>query len=149
MRQNYLLSVALLLCSLMSCRKDDPAPVVSGGLGGNWSGDYQTQQAGECSWGSPPVTAKATFLVVSNTVTATITQTVGPNSIAQELTGILNGNTVSLTKINNSICNGTPGTYISHFGGTINGDELTLVSRDTVCPAQGCIFLKTMKLTRQ
>jgi len=149
MRRNYLLCAALLLGSLIGCRKDDPVPVVGSGLSGSWSGDYRTEQAGECTWGGPPVIAKATFQVVSNTVTASITQTVNSNSITEQLTGTLNGNLVSLTKINNSICNGTPGTYVSRFGGTVSGNTLTLVSRDTLCPVQGCIFLKTMKLTRQ
>lgn len=149
MRQDYLLYVTLLLCSLVGCRKDDPAPVVSSGLGGNWSGNYQTEQAGECTWSGPSVTAKAAFQVVNNTVTASITQTVNSNSVTEQLTGTLTGTTVSLTKISNSICSGTPGTYVSRFGGTISGNTLTLVSRDTLCPVQGCIFLKTIKLTRQ
>ena len=149
MKRNNLLSVILIMCSLSGCKKTDPDPVVNKGLSGNWAGDYQTQQAGSCSWSGPVVTATATFQVVNNTVTATVIQTAGPTSVPTQFTGTIDGNTVSLSTANSTICNGTPRSYISRFGGTINGSTLTLVSRDTICPAQGCIFLKTIKLTRQ
>ena len=149
MKRNNLLSAILILCSLIGCKKSDPDPVVNNDLSGNWTGDYQTQQVGSCSWNGPAVTAKATFQVVNNTVNATVTQTAGPTSVPTQFTGTLDGNMISLSTTNNAICNGTPRSYTLRFGGTINGSSLTLVSRDTICPNQGCIFLKTMKLTRQ
>ena len=149
MKGNNLLSVVFILCSLVGCKKSDPDPVVSTGLSGNWAGDYRTQQAGDCTWNSPSAIAKGAFQVMNNTVTATITQTIGQNSLSTLFTGTVDGNTVSLSTTSNARCDGTPRSYINRFGGTINGNTLTLVSRDTVCPAQGCIFLRTINLTRQ
>ena len=149
MNRNYILGALLTLCSLSACNKQDPPQAMSNDLSGNWAGDYQTQQAGNCTWTGVPVTATATFQVVNTTVTATVNQTAGPTTIPAQFTGTINGNAVSLSKTNNAICNGVSRTYVNRFDGTISGNTLTLISRDTICPAQGCIFQRTLKLTRQ
>ncbi len=149
MTRHYLLVTVLILWSVSACKRSDSAPVVNSELNGNWSGDYQTQQAGSCSWTGPATTTTATFQVVNNTVTATITQIAGPTSIPAQYTGTLKSGLISISKSNSAVCNGTSRTYTNRFDGTISGNTLTLISRDTVCPVQGCIFLRTMKLTRQ
>ena len=149
MKSNYLLFSLLTLCSLSACTKKDQPQAINTDLSGTWAGDYQTQQAGNCTWTGVPVTTTATFQVINSTVTATVNQTAGSTTVPTQFTGTINGNTVSLSKTNNAICNGVPRTYVNRFDGTISGNTLTLTSRDTICPLQGCIFLRTMKLTRQ
>jgi hypothetical protein len=139
----------LTLLSLGACTETKQSIPTSNDLTGNWAGTYETQQAGSCSWSGPLVTATATFQVVNNTLTATISQIVGQTVAPAQFTGTVNGNAVSISKTNNARCNGTPRTYVGRFDGTISGNTLTMVSRDTVCPAQGCIFQRTLKLTRQ
>lgn len=150
MKLRYLFGVLMLL-SLGACTETKQPTTTSNDLTGNWTGNYETQQAGNCTWTGVPVTATATFQVVNNTVTATVNQIAGPSNIPvpTQFTGTVNGGTVSMSKINNAICNGTPRNYINRFDGTISGNTLTMVSRDTVCPVQGCIFRRTLKLTRQ
>lgn len=149
MKSTYLLSALLTLCSLSACTKEDQPQAIRNDLSGSWAGDYQTQQAGNCTWTGVSVTATATFQVINSTVTATVNQTAGTTTVPAEFTGTINGSTVSLSKTNNAICNGTPRTYVSRFDGTISGNTLTLISQDTICPVQGCIFRRILKLTRQ
>ncbi|GAB3764677.1 hypothetical protein [Spirosoma pomorum] len=146
--------IALLLAfSQSACDKPDGEPVAHADLEGNWSGDLQTQQLGSCSWNTPNATATATFqLVGSNhttgTVKATVIQTIGPNSIPVEYTGTINGTNVVMSNSNKAICDGVSRTYVARLTGTLNGNTLTMISRDTLCPTQACIFLRTLRLTR-
>jgi hypothetical protein len=118
-------------------------------LSGNWIGDYQTEQVGPCRWvGTTPSTV-ATFTVTTGTVTAMLTQTVGQNKSSDRLTGTLTGSTLRLNQTINATCDGLPRTYTRRFEGVVQGSALTLVSRDTLCPVPGCIFLRTLNLTRQ
>lgn len=77
MKRNYLLGALLILCSLNACTKQNQLQPTTNDLTGNWAGDYETQQAGSCTWNGVPVTATATFQVVNNTFTATVNQIAG------------------------------------------------------------------------
>lgn len=151
MKGKCLLGALLILYSLSACTRQNQLQPTTNALTGNWAGDYETQQAGNCTWTGPPVRATATFQVVNNAVTATVNfvvnQIISPTPT--QFTGTLNGSTISLSKSNHAVCNGISRTYVHRFDGTINGNTLTMVSRDTVCPVQGCIFQYTLKLTRQ
>jgi hypothetical protein len=152
MRTNLIIAL-LIAFGQSGCTKPDGEPIAHADLKGNWSGDFQTQQAGSCSWNTPAATATATFETVSSdnitgTVKATVIQTIGPNSVPVEYTGTINGNTVMMSNTNNAICNGVFRTYVARLEGRVNGNTLTMMSRDTLCPTQGCIFLRTLRLTR-
>ncbi len=148
MKHVTLLRVGLLWCILVSC-KPDPAPIMDNDLSGNWTGNYQTQQIGPCRWVGTTPSTTATFMVTNGTVTATITQTVGQNKSTDRLTGTITGNTVRLNQTTNATCDGIPRTYTRRFEGAVQSNTLNLISRDTLCPVPGCIFLRTLKLTRQ
>ncbi|GAB3959038.1 hypothetical protein GCM10028805_54390 [Spirosoma harenae] len=140
----------MLICfSLAACTSNDQPKPTDTNLEGKWFGDYDTQQVGACQWNGQPLTAAATFQVMNNSVTATVNYIAGQSSVPVQFTGTLNGNKVNLSQVNNAACDGVPRTYTNRFEGSINGNTLTLVSQDTVCPAQSCIFRRTLKLIHQ
>ncbi|WP_420148210.1 hypothetical protein [Spirosoma sp.] len=140
----YVYSLALSV--LIGCIRQEQPQAVSGELAGSWQGVYETEQIGSCAWsGDASVPTTATFQVTSNTVTGKIMR----GSASQPISGSLSGNTVQINEVNNTICYGVFGSYTARYKGLIDGNTLTLTSRDTLCPTQGCIFLRTLKLTRQ
>ena len=142
--------IVLLLSVSSACTRPDQPSSTSNDLAGNWTGTYETQQTGSCTWSGPAsVPTTATWQVVNNTVTGTVSRQLGSISGSAQLTGTISGGTVNVIEMNNAICNGAPRTYVSRFAGSISGTILTLVSSDTLCPVQGCIFRRTLKLTRQ
>ena len=144
--------ILALLLGIYACKHTDPVQPASNNLTGNWSGTYDTQQVGACSWtGAASLTATATWQVVDKTVTGTMTRQYGQVSIPTQLSGTISGSTiqVSETKANNVNCNGIDRTYVSHYEGNVSGNTLHLTSMDTLCPDQNCIFRRTLNLTRK
>lgn len=141
---------ALLLLA-GSCQRTEPIQPAASDLAGNWQGTYDIQQAGSCNWSGPTsLPTTATWQVSGTQVTGSITRQYGQTSTLTQLTGTISGSTVQVieTKANNVSCDGVARTYISRYEGTINGNALTLNGTDTLCPVQGCIFRRTLKLTR-
>ena len=150
MKSTRLFGIVLLLSVSGACTKPDQPHTASSNLAGNWTGTHETQQTGSCSWGGPAsVPTTATWQVVNKTVTGTVRRQLGSVSGSAQFTGTVNGSTVNVSETNNATCNGTPRTYLSRFTGGISGNTLTLVSSDTLCPVQNCIFRRTLKMTRQ
>lgn len=135
-----------MLISLTSCsRKDQPQPL-SSVLTGNWQGVNNTQQLGNCAWaGDPSVAVTATFQVTTAGVTGSLTR----GGSTQSVSGRVSGSSVTISEVNQVVCNSTWGSYTARYEGNIGGDTLRLTSRDTLCPIQGCIFLRTLKLVRR
>lgn len=149
MRLRYL-SKLLVLLILGACSETKPPVTTGNDLSGNWAGPYESEQAGSCSQGAEvPTRTTVTWQVDNSAVVGTVIRTTGPTVITTRLTGTIDGSRVRVGQINQVICNGSPGNYQSRYEGTISGNTLTLVSRDTLCPAQRCIFLRTLRLTRQ
>ena len=143
------LPALLLILGAGACTTVDQPRTAGADLSGNWTGTYETVQAGTCTWSGPASeAATATWQVVNNTITGTVSRQVGQSSSSKQFTGTLNGNVVSVGETTNAVCNGTSRSYVSRFSGTVMGNTLTLTSRDTLCPAQGCIFGRTLRLTR-
>lgn len=141
----------LIGLSLGACKHDENPPATAN-LAGNWGGTYETQQAGSCTWsGDASIPATASWQVSGTSVTGTLSRQYGQTTTPVSLTGTLNGTAVQLNelKANNVTCNGVSRTYSARYQGSIAGNTLNLVSMDTLCPVQGCIFRRTLKLTRQ
>lgn len=147
MTRYYLVKTALVLYSLISdqnglrLQKDT-------GIGGNWVGNYQTVPLGKCSWKVPTIPVTATFRTVNDSIIGTVTPPVGSTAVPINLRGRLTGSTISLAQANDAICYGTLRTYVNHFEATLQRDKLTIISYDTLCPEQDCIFLRTLTLAR-
>lgn len=149
MKLRYL-SGLLMLLSLGACTETKQPTTTSNELTGSWAGTNETQQAGTCTWsGDASIRTTAKWQVVDKTVVGTVERTAGPTTVTARFNGTIDGNTVRVSEINQVVCNSVPSSYQSRYEGTISGNTLTLVSRDTLCPAQGCIFLRTLRLTRQ
>lgn len=152
MKLATLSKILLVLLSFTGCTHQEELQPTTTNLAGNWSGTNETQQAGSCSWAGPasiPVTAS--WQVTGTTVTGTINRQVGQTSVPTLFAGSITGSQVKLseTTANNVICNGLGRTYFSRYEGIVTGNTVRLVSLDTICPAQGCVFRRTLTLTRQ
>lgn len=146
MKPYFTTRLLIMLISLTSCsRKDQPQPV-SSTLTGNWVGVNNTQQLGSCAWsGDLSVAVRASFQVTTAGVTGSLTR----GGATQSISGQVTGSSMIVSEVIRVVCNSTWGSYTARYEGSIGGDTLRLTSRDTLCPMQGCIFLRTLKLVRQ
>lgn len=147
-----LIRLLLLILLVTGCKHHEEMQPTTSSLAGNWSGTYDTQQAGSCTWsGAASVPTTASWQVNGNNVTGTINRQFGQVSSPTQLTGTVSGNSVQMaeTTANNVLCNGIGRSFFSRYTGNIMGNTLSLVSLDTLCPDQGCVFRRTLNLTRQ
>lgn len=142
----------LILLTQSACHKSDSVQTASQGLSGNWVGTNTTQQISTCSWDGPasvPITAS--WQVTGTSITGTLYEQPGIGVLSTPVVGTIDGNKVRLrdTVANNVICSGIARSYFSRYEGTLQGNTLSLVSIDTLCVEYGCIFKRTLSLTRQ
>ncbi len=136
----------IVLISLASCGHQDQPQPVNSALTGNWLGVSSTKQLGKCAWaGNLSETVIASFQVTTAGVTGNLTR----GGTTQPINGRVTGSSVTIYEVNRVVCNSSWGNYTARYEGSVEGDTIRLASRDTLCPIQGCIFLRTLKLTRQ
>jgi hypothetical protein len=152
MKLTQLVGVLLALVAFTSCTKREELQPTPTQLEGTWKGTNETQQVGDCSWkGATSLPVTASWQVTGSAVSGIISQQLGQVGVPTSFTGTITGNQVKLSEVvaNNVLCNGLDRSYFSRYEGSIAGKTLSLVSLDTLCPAQGCIFRRTLNLTRQ
>ena len=146
MKKQHLFCLLFIGVLLDGCTSKDEPQRINEGLAGSWQGANEIRPLGRCSWtGDASVSVKATFQVTDSTITGRLVR--GASSV--QITGKVDGTNVRINENSNVICDGVPGTYTSRYEGLLNGNTLTLTSRDTLCPKEECIFLRTLKLARQ
>lgn len=135
-----------LLWLVFACSKPEPVPAA---LAGAWAGMEALAQAGDCAWsGEVSVPVSATWEVTASTVKATINRQYNQLVVPVTMHGTLVGNKLTLTERRYGVCNGLPRAYDSRYEGQLTGADLVLVTLDTVCAVERCIFKKTITLTR-
>lgn len=138
-------ALALLL---LACSKPDSVQPATA-LMGSWAGKEALEQTGDCTWsGEIAILVSATWEVTGNTVRATINRRYDQLEVPVTMQGTFMANKLILTERRYGVCNGVPRSYNNRYEGEIIGKELVLVTLDTICPVERCIFKKTMTLTQ-
>lgn len=149
MRTAYILTTLLIIASAVSCVKSNQIELMPRGpLDGIWVGVVNTKEVGKCTWPGWWDSERREFEARFNLSKTNLTVVTKQYSLANELTGTFENDTIRVIENRSTYCNGAQRTYNSLYKGVVNGKTITLTSIDTLCPDQGCVTQRTMTLRR-
>lgn len=146
-KRNFALAMTLLIAgSIMSCKKDDPPPVVNyAELNGTWTGTSSVIKTGTCDWTDPSTTFSQLWSV-DQTGKAFVTEEYFKNGISYTVIweGIVDASyNVSISHEQDISCSGTPSvktiTLIGKITKTGSVFKLVASADFDVCPPN-CLF---------